>query len=544
MEEEADDCMPRREKQKGMKRAFTDPNALPSMEELGWGKLYRHKGIGLIFYNSTPSSEALAYVDVSNSSRINPKEEEMLIDRAVAKSAKILGQKNAGENEIKGVVRDHLDKVANVLGSRNISEQAHVMMQVALPINSVIKIHDETFIASQERSTRYVPFNEVHVPEEIGRDPKALAIYTDAMEGLRGCYYVLLTKSISHLVSSFKRSNNREPTPDEIKNRIVPSARDNVRGFIPVGAMTLLSLSVNMKAAQNITKKLSASPNSIDRDVAHAIMTALAENVPSLSKHLGSDGFDEQAAKHARRSERELSNGNIDVRNAVQNAVRILKGSQSEEQMVDSIYGAMPKPMLPEEFNNDRRWRVLNYIEEATGAREGKWHDLNETHLRSTFLEAEIECSLGTMRDLERHRLSVRNYTIRRSSFVLPDMIMADREMHEIAVRGLVDANNSAIELEELGYDSEAELLTPLACAATLSMGMSLAEALFIIENRSTSEAHPEYKMISHALLRSLGEQYPQILSKVKKFVGDSGALQELSRTGKEGTEEANRMLY
>jgi len=89
--------------------------------------------------------------------------------------------------------------------------------------------------------------------------------------------------------------------------------------------------------------------------------------------------------------------------------------------------------------------------------------------------------------------------------------------------------------------------LVPLATRTNLKMSMSLAEAIFIAENRSTDEAHPEYKKIAFELYDKLKCKYPNIFKDLNVFLGNSGRLTsntDYSRVPKANIDSVNDTLF
>ena len=153
----------------------------------GFIREYSLNGMGALFYRTIPSSESLALEDLSISSRLSPKPGQTIFDRLVSKSESIT-KKNTNisttpvnlsdtqnlntyfselEKKLDESTRPALYNIQSVLGHRNIGEQANVMISMSLPEISALSIQDEVFMASQERSTRYVDFSENYLPSSL-----------------------------------------------------------------------------------------------------------------------------------------------------------------------------------------------------------------------------------------------------------------------------------------------------------------------------------------------------------------------------------------
>jgi len=122
----------------------------------------------------------------------------------------------------------------------------------------------------------------------------------------------------------------------------------------------------------------------------------------------------------------------------------------------------------------------------------------------------------------------------------LPKEII-ESKMFEQIKQTLSEIADARRKLSEMGFVGAAKLLIPLATGAKMTMHMGLGEAIFIIENRSTKEAHPEYRHIALEMLNKLSEKYPNITKAAKIFANREE--QVYSRIEKENTDKTNREL-
>ncbi|MDP8012608.1 MAG: FAD-dependent thymidylate synthase, partial [Nanoarchaeota archaeon] len=487
-------------------------------EDSGFLRIYRLDGqIGSIFYRTFPSTETLASIDVSIASRLSPGANENVLDRLISKSKTLIekatpsydGSFNIDDTTSVNLFFENYEKNLDVssrktlynlnavLGHRNIAEQSHMMISMAVPLLSALRIQDETFVASQERSTRYVDFKETYVPSA---DEDIKSILINGYDALSSVYNSLYEVIYNLYEEDFKRKNGRSPSEQEGKNIIRPSVLDQTRSFLQMGQMTSLVLQISARTAENIGRKLLSSNNKYDQMVGVLFDTVVSDNVPSLSTHLEPDEYNKEIYKKERIAiDLSKINEKPRIKNLEEIITKIGGGSQTEEQMINSIYYQMPiKP------GRNKKEAVSDYLKRISSKRQGKYDDLNDSLLRSTFLQLNINCSLGTARDFWRHRLSKRNLDVNVNEYFVPNVVYENKDMYDTVRAAFLDVNQNMRKLYDKGANSEAELLIPLATAVDLKMSMSLAEAVFIAENRSTSEAHPEYKRIAYQILDAL----------------------------------------
>ncbi len=470
-----------------------------------------------IFYKIEPSTEALTLMEVSNSSRISPKEGETLLERVKRKSEDMLS--NYGEE-----AREKLENIIYALGSNNIKEQAHVLIALVAPIYTIMKVQEETLgFASQERSTRYVVFKEYYVPKSIEQSNEAKELYISAIEKLQNAYGKLSEMLKTELEEEYKAKNGHAPTQEELKQVIIPTARDLIRGFVPLAAQSIVYISANAKNVENIEKRLLSTGSNTDAIAGTLIAKAFSENLPALSRHMEPSSFSKAlySITWDFKSIDEIGN---EIKPFSALKASISESSSTEEQ----IKSCISDMGISEEM-----------LEKMLSSRSGKFDALNRTPFGIGSILANFETSLGSMRDLMRHRDSIKRFSIG-YGFVLPDELMQGAK-YEIAKDALEYALGAMKKLSSMGFSEEALLIMPLATGCKLSMEMGLGEAIYIAENRSTKEAQPEYKHLSIEFFEDLKKRYPELIGKRSFFVGEAYA--KYSRVEKEGAEKANKVL-
>lgn len=511
-------------------------------EDKGFLRFYYFSGMGAIFYRTFPTTEMLAIEDLSLSSRLTTKNNESLLEKLLSKSdfmtSKYLGVYD-DEVDLKDVLsvnkffakvesylesstRSSLYNIQSVLGHRNIGEQSSFMISMTVPEITALSIQDEIFISSQERSTRYVEFKERYLPSDITGDARASLSrgYTELSKLYNSSFDLLLIK----YVEDFPSKNHRIPSEKEIKTVLSPTVRDSVRSFLPLGSNTTLVMLLSARTSENIGRKLLSSDNLYNKMAGELFSSTVTDNVPSLSTHIKPDDFNKKI--YPERIKFNYSDVSQPPSLSSIDAVKvgITDASQNEKQVLNSIYY-----QLPHTNSKNKKSVVVDYLTGLSASRTGKFDDLNDSVLRSSFLQIDITCSLGTARDLWRHRLSNRNIEVYVNDYIIPDVIYKNGDLMRTTSDSLGELEHYLKELYKNGFYSESQLLIPLATKSDLKMSMSLAEAVFIAENRSTDEAHPEYKKIAFDLYRQLKSTYPVIMNHLKIFMGNDGQINSLS---------------
>ncbi len=488
-------------------------------------KIYKNGQIAIVYYKIEPDPETLAYLDVANASRLSPKEGESLLDRLLKKSDSILAQgrihgietalrqERLDKNELEAALkkegnakaRSALDNIVNVLGHNNILEQSHALVAIIAPISAIMNMQDERFVSSQERSTRYVKFDEFYLHDSVLRDSSALRIYKEAIGMLDSAYNIAMDELTGRLEALYDQKEHHMPNKDYIDTIIVPSARDLCRGLVPLAKQSVVYFSANAKTLEAITRKMLASKDPINNIVGEGLAQVIMENMPSFSKHLAPTDFDKEYYNTIKKFA--LTNEAPKIMDFGSEQVH-LNNMTNEEELLRGIAS----------FAGIEKSEALEYIKELSSRRSGKYDALNSTVLGMGSMLFGIDISMGSLRDLERHRDAIKNYEINDSICYLPGELIGGNSF--AYVKSAID--NAAMarkKLSGMGYAEEAKLLLPLATGARLMMHMGLGEALYIIENRSTKEAHPEYRRIAIEMWNALRGSYPSITSAMRSFV-------------------------
>jgi len=512
-------------------------------------KIYTHDQIAIIYYNLDPDPESLTFLDVSNASRINPKENETLLDRLIKKSDSFLLENGRLASIMNMLKKDEINKdllstvlrrsgsekarnalnnIINVLGHNNILEQSHALIALIAPISAIMEIQDERFIASQERSTRYVIFEELYVPASLHSNNEAYIIYTSAANLLKEAYEKAFNEMVERLSALYEQKEHTPPSKDYIQNIIEPTARDLVRGLLPMGMQTVAFLSTNAKNLENITKKLLAKKDSTCNILGSGLKQVIEQNMPSFSKHLEPDMF-----------EKDYFNSIKKTNNTYENPV--VKSFDEENVSLD--YATDENALLGEiaSMTGIEKSNTLEYIKNITQNRYGKYNSLNSTVMGVGSIVFSFDTSIGSLRDLERHRDAIKNYEIYDNICFLPAEIISSNS-YTFIKDVLEKVANSRKKLAEMGFVDEARLLMPLATGARMRIHTSFGEAIYIVENRTTKEAHPEYRGIALKMFDELKKSYPNITKAVNIFVNASSD-EVYSRAEKQGTTNVNKDL-
>ncbi|MEM0107062.1 MAG: FAD-dependent thymidylate synthase [Candidatus Micrarchaeaceae archaeon] len=555
----------------------------------GMFTVYMHKsGIAIGFIEPHPSPLQLAYIDITNASRkqewlyadgaehvaplaeaiiskmkeqlgISAPEEakEALMEsiKEIISSAKLYGEKLSGiTNSLSSIASaspakagKRIDEIANVLGENNILEQAQTFMFMVAPISAVSRIQSlKEGFASQERSTRYVKFRSFYVPEIEGsstyiENAAALGKANDAIFERTACLF---------------KDKYGNPDANAMKNLIEPSARDVARSFVGMHCLTSLMLPINASLQKRVIRMLGAMAENGDSAALllyNAASDYMKENAV-LSKHIAPSDFEKRLEEE------------FDPFIHIKGKHIIPKIRTFSEQKVSlSAYSSTEQQLLAEIASKSGS-DPIELAKRLSLLRESKHSLLLHTPLDSGRIDFELEgISYATMRDLQRHRLADTRYAVackelppRGSSpvkeveFILPDIVAKDAKLKEIAdgaIASSIKAYNyftdKANAASSKAYEYAAINSLPISIGVNMHISCTLAEAIYIIENRGNSrEAMPEYWSIAWGMYDALAKAYPSIMKEIDIKVSREPNQFSRDITKVEKTTEANRLLF
>ncbi|MGC8567795.1 MAG: FAD-dependent thymidylate synthase [Candidatus Micrarchaeia archaeon] len=474
--------------------------------------LYKDKASDITFgvLESVPSGYEEAFIDISNSSRKNERPGEPLSQSVVSK---IISQMEKTGTELDS--EKLLSLYADSLGENNLNEQAHMLFFVVAPISLVMRMQEEKFgFASQERSTRYVDFISYFVPESISAISKTA--YSKAVTVEAEARKLVMQYFVDDISSKLSAEMKKRLEEKEIETLVVPSARDISRSFVSFSNYTVAFFSVNEAIFKRMLQKLSVV-NTEPAKILRKEMKEYHETFhPLLSKHQDGSDLQKLNEENYREPFRKIYNKKIDAFSVFSFSsakVKISDLSSTEDQILGSI---------EQEF----KVNALAEISKISKMRKNRHDLLFDTILNRGEIIVEVNrVSAATARDLCRHRSMYdtrfevsdgfdrqekSNQSYIEPYFVLDDRLLSSR-IKQIAINAIKEAVNSYNIVVDEGYADSAVNLLPISIGGKLFMRGSLASFIYMIENRTTKEAHPEYRNISMQILEGLKHIYPTI---------------------------------
>lgn len=456
-------------------------------------------------------------------------------------------------------------------GHASIADLAHVTLALEnISMLAAFHVVDEQLWDGQGRSSRYQNFRDsgFYIPPELHGTPD-LTPYQEALEFLLGQYErfsVVLTDVLKAVIAQPEGM-----TTATYNRKLRARAFDVARYFLPLATLTsngqvtsartlerqisrlagshlaeLHTISAAMKEACQtpgynfVERKLEAARqrDGLTAEQVEAQQRALTEAgvigagaVPTLVKYTAPDVYEPDVLAAAKELLQPYFDGLGDVTDADSPAELI----PPESDLLD----ALAAEMLYLTDTRGRRYTQLAPVAQAmpaevkqrlfelTVARRGKHDDWLRAHRLGYALGFDLLLDFGALRDLHRHRRCVQ---------ILPELSLHlgcddARTIFTAALgeqgaalaeeKGLLAAFDGAMSsalatAQTFPRRDLAAYLLPLGARQRALFKMDLAEAAYIIEQRTGVGGHFAYRRVAYEMYRQLGARYPWVAPSIR----------------------------
>ncbi len=439
------------------------------------------------------------------------------------------------------------DSVAQLGGVHLACEQAS---------NLLTKILERGRLMSYlEQSTRYVAYDSRSDGRyRYYRDPDVLMSslgtrYVGDMDRLFDSYADLVPR----MAEFFRARYPKAPQDSDMvwRQAIRAKAFDAVRGILPAAALSNVGIYGSGQGYEQLLLRMRAHPLPEARDYADMMLLELRKVIPSFLSRVDRVDRGQQWSQYlddtrinSSAVSAQLFSGDIDEEPITTTHVRLLDFDPDGE---DKLIAAMlyESVDVPEErvlakvraMGADQKRAVADaYI----GDRRNRRHKPGRAFERIDY-RFDILSDYGAFRDLQRHRLLTVEWQplSPMHGYVLPDAVVE---------ANCTDAFEGAMERSAELYDAladrfvdQAPYAVSLAYRIRYVMQMNAREAMHLIELRSASAGHPEYRFVAQEMHRLIAEQAGhRIVADAMRFVDHTDP--DLERLDAERRAEQRRL--
>jgi thymidylate synthase ThyX len=430
------------------------------------------------------------------------------------------------------------DRVFFEYGDDSVAQLGGVHLACEQASNLLTKVLERGRIMSyMEKSTRYVAYDSrlpngryrYYRPPEILESPLGARFVGD-MDRLFDAYSELLPTMQPWFADLYPKA--ADDSDFAWRQSVRAKAFDALRGLLPAGATSNLGIYASGQAYEALLIRMRAHPLPEAREYAELMLTELRKVIPSWVKRVDVDDRGEAHSRYLERNARRMHDlarllfGDNGVRAPSAGAgsspgVEAAPGGDPEVTLLDwdpdaeiKVVAAMlyPYTHLPEHRIQERVAAMteaerLSVVRTYVGDRGNRRHRPGRALERGDY-RFDILSDYGAFRDLQRHRLltvewqdltPAHGYTMPRS----------------VADAGGADVYTAAMFRSAALHGALAERFGPTAAAYAVAlayriryvMQFNAREALHLIELRTSTQGHPEYRKVCQQMHRLILEQ-------------------------------------
>ncbi len=438
--------------------------------------------------------------------------------------------------------RQFYDRVLIGYGDDSVAQLggAHVACENISNVAAKLIEDSRIGIAPLEKSTRYVRFDRkdpagnflyyrepaIMASPHAGEYQRVMTLlfetYAAQMEPLIG----QVQKSFPMTAMDFRHPRTGEPLesgevsrdPDlsawadrAYRSTVRAHACDVLRSYLPAATRTNVGLFGVGQAFEHLLNKLYSHELAEARALATAIHRELNQLIPSFVKRAGRNPYLTETARAVRAvADRILGTAQAPRRDSV---VLVDYEREAEDKLIAAIlypHSGMPMDLLRERAGALSAEERMGILEEYLGRRRNR-RDKPGRALEQVYYTFDILCSLGSYRDLHRHRI----LTQERQDFTVLHGYETPPEIGEAGFsepfRRCMEEAADLYERIRPHYPLEAQYVVPMAYRVRWSMKLNLREAVHIGELRTMPQGHPEYRAIVQEMWRKIQSVHPAL---------------------------------
>ncbi len=429
------------------------------------------------------------------------------------------------------------DRVFFEYGDDSVAQLGGVHLACEQASNLLTKVLERGRLMSyMEKSTRYVAYDSrlpngryrYYRPPQILDSPLG-ARYVGDMDRLFDAYAELLPVLQSWFANLFPKG------PDDSdfawRQSVRAKAFDSIRGVLPAGATSNLGIYASGQAYEALLIRMRAHPLPEAHDYAELMLIELRKVIPSWVKRVDVSDRGEAHSRYLERNARRMhdlagllfadepARAGLDSENGSDSVAA--PGGDPEVTLLDwdpdaevKVVAAMlyPYTNLPEHRIQERVAAMteaerLSVVRTYVGDRGNRRHRPGRALERGDY-RFDILSDYGAFRDLQRHRLLTVEWQdlTPAHGYTMPRAV-ADAGGSEIYTAAMDRSSALHGDLAERFGPTEAAYGVALAYRIRYVMQFNAREALHLIELRTSTQGHPEYRKVCQQMHRLILEK-------------------------------------
>jgi flavin-dependent thymidylate synthase len=418
-------------------------------------------------------------------------------------------QKNAGQFHDRWVLN---------YGHASVAEHAVVHIGVErCSIKAAKALEDPRLAAYTEKSTRYVDFRDVPLPEpsSLGVPPEYAEQFSKAMAHLVRNYAAMVDLTIRHLKNTSEQPEGT--TEKAFDTQLRTKAYDLCRGLLPIGMPTSLGMTFNARELAHSLKKWSASKYHEERELAATIREETLKVCPTLLKYSEDDGARTETDFTTTQLLRSCAARIPLKRTASQVFVESLSPNSELSLLCGAINRELAGDSTPGYINPEQMNAILRaYLSRPSSNPAKRMFQQPGRALEAINFLSMVVVDYGAWRDLQRHRLLTHldspNFWTD-LGYCTPDEIAAAPEL-AVQYSEAIDEASYIWGLYGLTLPSNSryewtEYLHIMAKNIRWTAIGNLREWFYFAERRSHKQGHISYRRVAQEIARQIQEYLP-----------------------------------
>lgn len=407
-------------------------------------------------------------------------------------------------------------------GDESIMQMVGTYLVFASVSNIAVKFLEDQRIglAPIEKSTRYVDFSlkiqgsyPYYTPIELEK-MKLTEEYRKTMDFLFDTYLKSLPEFKNHLIKQY---------PKESPSVLEKKTFDTFRGLLPMSTLTQVGFFGNAQAFEHLINRSSKHPLQELCWIGKTARQELDEEIPSLllrqddaaikNYHTYLTSKQENVAQWIKKY------WDYDPKELTESQVSLLEYDPTGEEKVISgilyneVYDSWDNTLVKVKSLPTQEKREI--LHKYLGGRKERWQRAGRA-LENAYLRFEIIMNIGAWRDLHRHRMQTqaRQLVSCHLGFDIPREIR-NTSIEQSFIEAMKRADSLYKKIEKYN-PLVAQYCVPLAYRVRFYQWCNLRQLFWETELRTSSQGHPDYRIIEQQKYLLVKKVYPLIAAFMK----------------------------
>lgn len=419
--------------------------------------------------------------------------------------------------------RELYDRIFTDYGDDSVAQLGGAHIACEGVSNVVTKVIERgRLMAYLEQSTRYIRYDERYggkfrykCPPEL-EGTEGCRLFDEVCESLFELYSELFGVVYGLFEKAYPRGRD-EPVP-AYRSALRARVCDSLRGLLPAATLANVGIFGSGQAYERLLLRMLSSPLAEAREVGSLVLVELRKVIPSFVRRVDMEdrgvawrrylsetrARGEAAVDHLEASESDSPRfGNREGMVAKEASVDLIEFDPDGERRIAAAilfeHSRMSLRRAEDVARGLSAEGVASLIKEYVGRRANRRH-MPGRAFESTYYTFEVVSDYGAFRDLQRHRMLTIEWQQLDPSLGYSIPLVIDEVGYSGRWREAMVSAASAYEELRSVSEGAASYVLPMAFRLRYRMQLNAREAMYLIELRTSAQAHPEYKAVCNRM--------------------------------------------